>query len=499
MLSPQDVWLLGGHLGSGTLTLDGTANRVHGQLDLDANDASFGGSILLEFAPEQYLRSAQVDINARNLEAGLLAPAVDAVFSRLNGNLDVQGRLAMSRAAANQKWDTHLDGLASLRQGNAHLQVLGLELQDIECTLGARSLGGQNVLSLSGLKAKARSSAHNVVGDASLTLAGLRVTNGEARLSIREFPFTLEGVTKGWGTGSAQAVLTRKAGHMLVEVDVGQLTTRLPLDTIREAYDIEANPEFRILQLETEITKSEASLPWVFLIDLGQRTRVVRGKLQLLVAGKPRIDIGERVSLSGTLTLLPGGRIQAMSKPFVIEHGTISLNPADTENPTVDVRAAWRAPDGVTIYASGHGPYKDLNDVELSSDGGLSREEIWERITGSSSSVAAGTGEESSDPGAAGGLNAAAFGVNELLGDTLRDVELRIDPSESASYGAAVRVTDRLWFEGRYQRDETAASIGGPSNIVTGAFDYRFARKWSLRSELGNAGGTFDLLWQHRY
>jgi hypothetical protein len=499
MLSPKDVWALGSHLGSGTLTLDGSANRVFGQLELNARQASLAGSITLDFAEEQYLRAAHVDINARNLEAGLLAPAVATVFSSLNGALDVQGRLAMSRPGPDQKWETHIDGLAALREGNAHLQVLGLELQDVECTLGARSLGGQNVLSLSSLKAKARASSHNVVGDASLTLAGLRVTNGEARVSITEFPFTLEGVTKGWGTGNAQAVLTRKADHMLVEVDIGQLSTRLPLDTIREAYDLEANPDFRILQLETKVTESEDTLPWVFLIDLGARTRILRGKLQLLVAGRPRIDIGERVSLSGTLTLLPGGRIQAMSKPFVIEHGTLSLNPADSANPTVDLRAAWRAPDGVTIYASAHGPYKDLNDVELSSDSGLSREEIWERITGSSSSVAPSANEQATDPTAAGGLNAAAFGVNELLGDTLRDVELRIDPSENASYGAAVRVTDRLWFEGRYQRDETAASVGGPSNIVTGAFDYRFARKWSLRTELGNAGGTFDLLWQHRY
>jgi hypothetical protein len=499
MLSPKDIWLLGGQLGNGTLTLDGSANRVFGQLELSASQASLAGSIALEFSAEQYLRAAHVDINARNLEAGLLAPAVDTVFSSLNGALDVQGRLSMSRAAADQKWQTHIDGLAALREGNAHLLVLGLELQDVECTLGARSLGGQNVLSLSGLKAKARAATHNVVGDASLTLSGLRVTNGEARLSITEFPFTLEGVTKGWGTGDAQAVLTRKPDHMLVEVDIGQLTTRLPLDTIREAYDLDANPDFRILQLETKVAQAEDTLPWVFLIDLGARTRVVRGKLQLLVAGQPRIDIGERVTLSGTLRLLPGGRIQAMSKPFVIEHGTVSLNPADTGNPTVDLRAAWRAPDGVTIYASAHGPYKDLNDVELGSDSGLSREEIWERITGSSSSVSPSTSEEATDPTAAGGLNAAAFGVNELLGDTLRDVELRIDPSENASYGAAVRVTDRLWFEGRYQRDETAASVGGPSNIVTGAFDYRFAPKWSLRTELGNAGGTFDLLWQHRY
>jgi hypothetical protein len=498
MLSPHDIWALGTRLGNGTLTLDGSANHVYGQLDLAANQSSLAGSIALEFAPEQYLQTVQLDVNARNLEAGLLAPAVTTVFSGLSGSLDVQGRVAASRASADQKWETRLDGLAALREGTAHLQVLGLELQEVECTLGARSMGGQNVVSLSGLKAKARSSTHNVLGDASLTLAGLRVTNGEARLSIDEFPFTLEGVTHGWGTGNASAVLTRKTDHMLVEVNVAQLRTRLPLDTSREVVDIEANPDFRILQLQSDAGKGAGDLPWVIVVDLGSRTRIVKSKVQLLVTGVTRIDIGDRVSLSGTLTLLPGGRLN-IRKPFVIEHGTVSLNPADSKNPLIDVRAAWRAPDGVTIYASAHGPWKELNDVELSSDSGLSRDEILEHLTGSTSSVASSSNDDT-DPSAAGGINAVAFGANELLGDALSDdVELRIDPAENASYGAAVRVTDRLWFEGRYQRDEAAASVGGPSNVVTGAFDYRFAKKWSLRTELGNAGGTFDLLWQHRY
>jgi hypothetical protein len=96
-------------------------------------------------------------------------------------------------------------------------------------------------------------------------------------------------------------------------------------------------------------------------------------------------------------------------------------------------------------------------------------------------------------------MGVAALGVGELVGGSLNDVEVRFDPGENASYAAAVRLSDKLWFEGRYQRDETAAMVGGPSNVVSGAFDHRFAPKWSLRTELGNAGGTFDLLWQHRY
>ena len=34
---------------------------------------------------------------------------------------------------------------------------------------------------------------------------------------------------------------------------------------------------------------------------------------------------------------------------------------------------------------------------------------------------------------------------------------------------------------------------------LTGTLDYRFSRRWSLRTELGTSGGAFDLLWSHRY
>jgi hypothetical protein len=256
-------------------------------------------------------------------------------------------------------------------------------------------------------------------------------------------------------------------------VDVESLTARLPSDTTREVLDIEDNPDFHVLQLRAANPEGP-TLPWVFVIDLGYQTRVTKGNMNLRVAGQPRLSIGDEFTMSGELQLLPGGRVPALGRDYIIEHGTLTLNPKDAGNPTLDVRAAWRTPEGETRYAVLHGPWKELDQARL--DGPTS---------------GAGSGDEAGDE--------IQLGLNELVGGSLSDVEVRFDPGENASYTAAVRLSEKLWFEGRYQRDEMATVVGGPSNVISGAFDYHFARKWSLRTELGNAGGTFDLLWQHRY
>jgi hypothetical protein len=458
--------------------------------------------ILLGVAPEQYLNSFALDFEARQQEASLLEPFLTGLLSQLRGEIDAQAHLVMSRKAKVEPWTTSLDGAASLHSGIMHIDTLGLELRDIEGTALARSAGGVNAISITGVRAKARANDYNLVGDASLSLQGLRVSSGEAHLSIRDFPFMLEGVPKGFGTGVATATLSRKPSHMLAAINVGALDLRLPAGSSREVLEIHENPDFFILQ-EQSSNAEQSGLPWRLLIDFGSRTRVLRNDMDLVVTGVAQVDLDKKASFSGNLVLEPGGRVQAMGKAFVIEHGTMTLNPDEPSNPTIDVRAAYRAPDGVSIYALAHGPIKELDSLQLSSDAGLSQDEIWQRIAGASSGVASTDASNgSNDSGNAvssAGLGVAAMGVNEMLGSSLKDVELRVDPGESQSYTAAVRLNDKLWLEGRYQRDDTAAAIGGPSNVVSGAFDYRFARKWSLRTELGNAGGTFDLLWQHRY
>lgn len=499
MLNPRGVNIAGSKLGDGVLLLDGSQNQIHGQLQLSDGAASVNTRVLLNFAREQYLQSMALQIDARRLEASLLTPVLTGLVSRLGGQLDVQSQFVADRKSAESDWKAHLDGQVAWSNGGAYIDALGIELREIRGIAGSRSVGDLNVISLGGLRAKVRSAKDNISGDASLTLDGLVLKGGEARILLDDFPFTVEGVPKGWGTGSAQATLTRNPDHMLVDVQVAELMARLPNDTSRDVLDLRDNPDFHVVQFEA-VEADAPSLPWRFLIHLGQHTRVTRPDMDLMVSGSPRIDLADETTTSGTLELLPGGRLQALGKAFIVEHGRMTLNPSDSANPLLDLRAAWRAPDGVTIYATVHGPLKDLGEIQLGSDAGLSREDIWNRITGASSGVATNNSDESTMSGAgAAGMGVAALGVGELVGGSLNDVEVRFDPGENASYAAAVRLSDKLWFEGRYQRDETAAMVGGPSNVVSGAFDYRFAPKWSLRTELGNAGGTFDLLWQHRY
>jgi hypothetical protein len=348
MLNPRGIAIAGSRLGDGVLLLDGTRNQIHGQLQLTEGAAALEARILLGVAQEQHLQSFALQVNANRVEASLLAPALKGLVSRVGGQLDVQGQFTAERPAAGAEWQTRIDGLALWRGGSAYIDVLGLELRDVEGHAAARSLAGRNVISLSKLRAKARSVEHNLVGDANLTLSGLRVTEGAGTLALREFPFTFEGVPKGWGTGSARALLTRKPDHMLVEVDVESLTARLPSDTTREVLDIEDNPDFHVLQLRAANPEGP-TLPWVFVIDLGYQTRVTKGNMNLRVAGQPRLSIGDEFTMSGELQLLhTDAQSQGCRQPHA--RRARGLAHAGRRDP---IRRAARALEGIGSSAFG--------------------------------------------------------------------------------------------------------------------------------------------------
>jgi hypothetical protein len=109
--------------------------------------------------------------------------------------------------------------------------------------------------------------------------------------------------------------------------------------------------------------------------------------------------------------------------------------------------------------------------------------------------LAAGAGAE----GAAIGQT-FSLGINELLRDSLGNVAVSIGttPDDRASYSASVRLTDKLSFQGSFQPG-SESNLEESTNDLSGTLDYRFSRRWSLRTELGTSGGAFDLLWSHRY
>jgi hypothetical protein len=90
--------------------------------------------------------------------------------------------------------------------------------------------------------------------------------------------------------------------------------------------------------------------------------------------------------------------------------------------------------------------------------------------------------------------------LNRLFGQS--PVELRVGSTSESKprYTAAVRIRENLWFEAStYKQTQDASGAASDQSVVSGTIDYRFSRKWSLRTELGTMGGALDLLWQRRY
>ena len=109
----------------------------------------------------------------------------------------------------------------------------------------------------------------------------------------------------------------------------------------------------------------------------------------------------------------------------------------------------------------------------------------------------AGTVEGAGDDAALG--QTFALGMNELLKQSVGNVRVSVGTRDDrASYGASVRLSDKLTFQGNFQPASESRQEQS-TNDLTGTLDYRVSRRWSLRTELGTSGGAFDLLWSHRY
>jgi hypothetical protein len=246
--------------------------------------------------------------------------------------------------------------------------------------------------------------------------------------------------------------------------------------------------------------------------QLGDAVRVQRGDLDILLTGEPRVEYRHELAPSGTIEALPGGRITLFDQTFTVDRGLVQFVPEEPDNPRVDLTASWRAPDGTTIYVDITGSAKEAS-VLTRDDRGLQDVERFYLITG----TAGGTGESSVtrggvtandglDLGDAGPSDGAAIGqtfalgINELLRESIGNVAVSVGTSanDRASYGASVRLSDKVSFQGNFQ-PASESNLEESANDLTGTLDYRFTRRWSLRTELGTSGGAFDLLWSHRY
>lgn len=495
-LEIADLTAQGHALGNGRLTFASQPEGLRAELRVGTRQHYLRASVRGP-ASDSGAATIQGSLDARDFDAASLAPLTSGLLSRVGGviNADLDFRLKPTGA----DWYLGIDGKAGLTNGNAHVEELGLEVRDIAADLTVRSTPEYTVIQIDPLQAKARSRSPNLKGDVELWLRGLRVVNGEANLALDDVPLSVKGVSRGIGRGHVKARLERVNDYLSLQVKIPELRVRLPASSTRGLIALEPNPDLHVLQAAEEPSDSSRdALLWKVQLDIGNNVRIQRADLDIPVTGHPTIEFQYEVRPSGTIEAAPGGRINLFDQSFSIERALVQFIPDEPDNPRVDVTASWRAPDGTTVYVDVTGRAQDAT-VLTRDDRGLQEVERFYLITGG----AVSEGQQLADGGAAdaGALGQTfSLGINELLRNSLGNVAVRIGTTsdDRASYSASVRLSEKLSFQGSFQ-PASQSNLEESTNDLTGTLDYRFTRRWSLRTELGTSGGAFDLLWSHRY
>jgi autotransporter translocation and assembly factor TamB len=512
----QDVSVDLAKTGKGTVTVDSNGSQLHATAEFRGGAGTLTAEAHLPLDWTQLLpavdrsRRVRLSVGSNGVDAVVLSPFLRDIFSRMSGRVsgNLEATLEPRKDAARKPvgdWEATVQGEAKVDDASLQIAPLGIEFHDMKLEAHVKPNGRLTEVHIEQATAKSRSEKPNVtVRDAVIFFDGLRVTRGHATLQMTGMPMMLEGVPQATATGSAQFQLERDKDGMVVKVDVPTLTARLPQASSRNVVDLGDNPAIEVVQALREPKGAQSTdriLPWRFDVNLRRGVRIRRSDLDIPLTGQLGIGLGEKTTVTGAVELEPGGRFQSWGKTWVIEAGRVAFASPDPSDPLLAATASWRAPEGTTVYVDVRGTLKHAT-LTLTSDPSRSEPEIMALLFGGSAS---GSSDESStartsESAYAGGL-ATAF--NTIFADALvGGVELRTATDENkASYTAAVRLSENVWFEGTYRNrlEQQQSTTSTEPLDVSGTVDWRFRRNWSLRTEVGTLGTGLDLLWQYRY
>jgi hypothetical protein len=490
-----------GNLGNGTLTVNGAPGQATAHLQMADGKRLLEVKLLaLGRDPEQLplptqVKSIGISLDGKRVNAALLGPSLRNILARLHGELDVDLTCFLERTgeAADATWTSRIEGTAALGEGSAYIDALGIELHDIQAQIKARPSAERTLVELTNLEAKARTNDVNFEGRGQLFLEGTEIHAGDAEVLLRSVPITLQGVSLGKASGRAALTVERAQGwdvpgpheggeYLVLNVDLEQWNMKAARSVGRRLIDLSRNPDVVVLQAEVPQKSSSERKPVRVFITLKRGARFGFGDINLPLEGEAQADYDEKMRLSGELRLQPGSRLPIMGMRFDVLSGTIRLVPEQLNNPELDIALSGTTPEGnlinVTVGGTLKEPEMDPPPSEL------------QALFGGGAATLLGGGVQ-------------ALGFNELLGESVGAVELRVaagaEEEDDPSYAAAVQIGPDLWFEGGYQRSQDSGLNQNQSDVFSGSVDYRFRQNWSLKTRLGNAGGGVDVLWQHRY
>jgi hypothetical protein len=481
-------------VGSGTLALRSNPERARADFMITRGESSLQGSLdaglnwssgLPEIASSQPIEAR---VNARSMQASLLEPLLTDVLSDLQGRVDgqLQARLEPLEPGSSERRASNIAGDLMLRDGSFQLAGLGLRLHAVSFNAHAKTDGNTTLIEVPDIAASALTSSQNLSAHARLRLAGLSLVAANARVHVEDLPLVVDGVARATAMARAQMSVERRPEKMLATIYFDRLDARLPSAPSRNLINLDKPDNVTLLQpiAEPENRRDDGQLPWHFWIHLGEQARLTRGvDLNLPISGSPNVVLADDLGVTGSVALLPGGVIEIAGKTFVIERGGVIFDQPEASNPRLDVTASWRSPEGQAVFM---------------------------RVTGTLAAP-----EVAFDPPEATALllggDASALGVSALdalLGQTpLARVQLsaradnddRTGAGDSTTYTAAVRASDTVVVEGSYRGQAAGSDPNQPGGDVSAAIEWRFRKRWSVRTEIGTIGTGIDLLYQYRY
>jgi hypothetical protein len=494
-------------VGSGTITVRSSGARARAQFAVKRGAAAIDGELnagitwASELPAIDDAEPVDASVTATRLEASLLGPFLTDFVNELRGTVDgaVSARLSALAKGETVRKVENVQGQLTLRDGSFVLTGLGFRLRDVGFNATAKNEGPNTLVEIRDLLASAGARSQNLRARADLHLQGFSILSGEAGLTIVALPLVVDGITRANANAEATLTIQRKPEKMFAEVSFRSLDAQLPKESSRELTELNENENVTILQpiAEPRGGRTQADLPWHFLIHLGDRARVARGVLlDLPLAGDPNVVLARDLGVTGSISLRQGGSVQMLGKIFLIEGGGVFFDTADPKDPRLDVRASWRTPEGDTLFVYVTGT---VSKPRLKFD--RSDAEAWALLLGGGSDA-----------------NLGVSALDTLLADTpLAKVQLRATSDDQSSgpatYTAAYRANDSFVVEGNYQESRGTASsdtsgTGNATGNVSAAVEYRFRgplanqdgpKNWSVRTEVGTIGAGVDLLYQYRY
>jgi translocation and assembly module TamB len=484
-----------------------------GYVDARAHAGEHWGSALVPALDVS--QAASVIASAKKLRAELLLPFVTGAFTQLDGRIDADARVDVDPAAKVAR----PQGTVTLTGGTFELVSLGGEFADVSGTLK---------LTPDGLIQLENFVAHPLTGKleaaATARLAGLAFGGASATVQVPKtapIPVVFEGVQMGSldghldlealpGTDRGLAVTIGAPSLHMALPDVGAHDVQQLGDLEGVSTGVHAGAAgFVEVPLDATVATGTAGPPPAPIkldIRLGDDVQVTRGTdLAVRLQGEPIVTIAEEVTVTGQIRLVRG-QISVQGKAFTIDKGTVTFVGDDPSNPQVVLTAEWTAPDQTRVYADFVGPLK-TGKVTLRSDPVLpgGQNDILALLLGATTDSATG-GFSNAGAGVAGGavtqpINKALGGVNKALDKfgLAGGITANIDTTTANPRPeVAVQIARDISLQVSWVIGQRAPGTNPDTTLAT--LSWRFLRKWSVATTVGDAGTSIvDLIWQHRY